>query len=132
MNIKLEQDRVTLHDGVVEQEMNDLGAVMSHVYYGRGFPIPDEETIANVVMSFRLAQRAYGTVYLVWDEEDTGFGGEGSSLERIFDQPIEDDCHALLTWWEAYGFASGEDAAPFQRKVAALVGVDYRMLTPAQ
>ena len=131
-NIKLNLDQVVLHAEGVEDEMNDLGAVMSHVYYGRGFPVPDEETIANVVMSFRLAQRAWGTVYLVWDEEDTGFGGEDSELERIFDAPIEDDTHALLAWWVSYGFASGEEAEPLRRKIAELAQIDYRQLTECQ
>ena len=131
-NIKLNLDQVVLHAEGVEDEMNDLGAVMSHVYYGRGFAVPDEETIANVVMSFRLAQRAWGTVYLVWDEEDTGFGGEGSELERLEEMPIEDDTHALLAWWTYYGYASGEEAEPLRRKIAELAEVDYRILMDPQ
>ena len=113
-------------------EMEAVGAVMSHVYYGRSAPPPDEEMLANVVRSFREARAAYGEVWLVWDMEDTGFGGADSELERAFEQPIEDDSSALLAWWETYGFASGEDAVSLQRKLAALCQIDYRMLTPAQ
>ena len=131
-NIKLNLDQVVLHADGVADEIEDYGAVMSHVYYGRGFPVPDEETIANVVMSFRLAQRAWGTVYLVWDGEDTGFGGEDSELERIFDESIDDDTHALMAWWASYGFASGKEAEPLRRKIAELAEVDYQHLEECQ
>jgi hypothetical protein len=130
--ININLDEVSLHAEGVQQEIKDLGAVMSHVYYGRGFPVPDEGIIANVVKTFRIARREWGTVYLVWDEEDTGFGGEDSELERIFDAPIEDDTHALLAWYETYGFASGEEAEPLRRKIAELAEVDYRQLTECQ
>ena len=122
----------TLRPDGTEDEMNDYGAIMSHVYYGRGMPPTDDETIANIVQSFRLAQRAWGTVYLVWDEEDTGFGGEDSELERIFDESIDDDTHALMAWWASYGFASGKEAEPLRRKIAELAQVDYRHLEECQ
>ena len=131
-NVKIDLDEVSLHAEGIRQEMDALKAIMSHVYYGRGFPIPDEGIIANVVMTFRLAKTAYDEVYLVWDEEDTGFGPADSELERIFDAPIEDDTHALLAWWETYGFASGEEAAPLRRKIAELAEVDYRHLLDPQ
>ena len=131
-NIKIDLNEVSLHADGVQQEIEDLGAVMSHVYYGRGFPVPDEGVIANVVKTFRIAQRAWGTVYLVWDEEDTGFGGEGSELERLEGMPIEDDTHALLAWWTYYGYASGEEAEPLRRKIAELAEVDYRILMDPQ
>ena len=131
-NIKIDLDEVSLHADGVQQEIEDLGAVMSHVHYGRGVPIPDEGIIANVVKTFRIAQREWGTVYLVWDEEDTGFGGEDSELERIFDESIDDDTHALMVWWACYGYASGEDAEPLRRKIAELAQVDYRHLEECQ
>ena len=131
-NVKLDLDEVSLHAEGIRQEMDDFKAIMSHVYYGRGFPIPDEGIIANVVMTFRLAKTAYDEVYLVWDEEDTGFGPADSELECIFDAPIEDDTHALLAWWETYGFASGEEAEPLRRKIAELAEVDYRHLLDPQ
>jgi hypothetical protein len=118
-------------DGMAD-EIEDYGAVMSHVHYGRGWPISDEETIANVLVSFRHAERAWGTVYLVFDGEDTGFGGEGCQMERMFDAPVEDDTHALLAWWESYGFASGEEAEPLRRKIAELAEIDYRHLLDPQ
>ena len=130
--ININLDEVSLHAEGVQQEIEDLGAVMSHVHYGRGVPIPDEGIIANVVKTFRIAHREWGTVYLVWDEEDTGFGGEDSTLERIFDESIEDDTHALLAWWASYGFASGEEAEPLRRKIAELAEVDYRHLEECQ
>ena len=130
--ININLDEVSLHAEGVQQEIEDLGAVMSHVHYGRGVPIPDEGIIANVVKTFRIAHREWGTVYLVWDEEDTGFGGEDSTLERIFGEPIEDDTHALLAWWASYGFASGEEAEPLRRKIAELAEVDYRHLEECQ
>ena len=76
-------------DGMAD-EIEEYGVVMSHVHYGRGWPVSDEETIANVLVSFRHAERAWGTVYLVFDGEDTGFGGEGCDMERIFDEPAVD------------------------------------------
>ena len=131
-NIKIDLNEVSLHAEGVQQEIEDLGAVMSHVHYGRGVPIPDEGIIANIVATFRLAQREWGTVYLVWDEEDTGFGSEDSELERLFPESIEDDTHALLAWWKTYGFASGEEAEPLRRKIAELAQIDYRQLTECQ
>jgi len=132
MHIEMDLSSSSLDSETTSLEMEEVGAVMSHVYYGRGFKPSDVETIANVLRSFREARRAYGTVYLVWDEEDTGFGGADSDLERVLNQPIEDDAAALLTWWESYGFAGGEDAVSLQVNLAALCRVDPRMLTPAQ
>ena len=132
MDIDIDISPSTLDSAQSGLEMEEVGAIMSHVYYGRSAPPPDEELLANVVRSFREARAAYGEVWLVWDEEDTGFGGANSELERVFEQPIEDDSSALLTWWESYGFASGEDAVLLQQKLATLCQIDHRMLTPAQ
>ncbi len=107
--------------------------VMSHVFYGRGWPRTVDETIANVVVSYREAEEAYGgKVWLVWDGEDTGFGAEDSELERLFDQPITGDTMALLAWWESYGYASGEEAEPLRKRVGELCKLDYRHLTECQ
>ena len=130
-NIKLNLDQVVLHPDAIADEVDEYGVVMSHVYYGRGFMPSDEEIIANIVQSFRLAKTAFEEVWLVWNEEDTGFGSETSEMERIFAEPIEDDTHALLAWWEVYGFASGEEFELLRRKIATLAEIDYRhMLDP--
>jgi hypothetical protein len=131
-SIKIDMDPCTLHPDGIADEVDEYRVVMSHVHYGRGVPPSDDEIIANIVMSFRLARTGFGQVWLVWDEEDTGFGGEDSDMERIFDEPIEDDTHALLAWWTNYGFASGEDAEPLRRKIAELADVDYRHLEECQ
>ena len=124
-------DHSSLDSETTLLEMQEVGAVMSHVYYGRGPKPADAETIANVLHSFHEARSAFGTVYLVWDEEDTGFGGADADLERISNS-IEDDVAALLVWWEAYGFAGGEEATWLQGLIASFCEVDPRTLTPAQ
>ena len=131
-NINNAMERCTLHPDAIADEIDEYGAVMSHVHYGRGGKPSDEEILANVVESFWLAKTAFGQVWLVWDEEDTGFGSESSDMERIFDAPINDDTHALVAWWESYGFASGEEFEPLRRKIAELAGIDYRILLDAQ
>ena len=122
----------TLFPAEMEAEIDSHGAVLTHTYCGRDGQAQWEETTANVVHAFAVAQRACGEVWLVTDGEDTGFAGADSEFERLISQPIEDERHALLAWWDSYGFASGPEAVPLQRRVAALAGVDYRMLTPAQ
>jgi len=132
MNIKINHSATTLRIDTIAAEMGEYGVVMSHVHYGPGWPISTEETIANVVLSFRMARAAFGQVWLVFDGEDTGFGSESSEMERIFDEPIENDTHALLAWWESYGYGSGEEAEPLRRMIGELAQVEYRSLTEAQ
>jgi hypothetical protein len=132
-----------------QQDMQDdldyNGAVMCHVYYGRGFRLTNEEMLANILGAFNFAKAYGGDIMFVTDGEDVGFAPvnapgdpEGRLLDRPedslgFDQPIENERMALLVYWENYGFASDDpEDWKFRDIVAEFVGIDPRHLQEPQ
>lgn len=130
----------------MQDDLDYHGAVMCHVWYGRGFPLTPEEEVSNVLEAFRFAKAYGGDVMFVTDGEDVGFAPvnapgdpEGRLLDRPedslgFDQPIENERMALLVYWENYGFAGGEDERnqTVLRLVSEFVGIDPRYLMEPQ
>jgi hypothetical protein len=132
-----------------QADLDYSGAVMCHVHYGRGFPPSPEEEIGNVITAFRFAAALTGAekIFLITDGEDVGFApsdstrtwgdDEGRLLSPdslLFDQSIENETHALLAYWENYGFAGGEQERTFRVRdmVAERVDIDPRHLMPPQ
>lgn len=126
----------TLAIDEMSEEVNYYGAVWTHTHYGRGIRPSNAEMIANVQTAFNFAKTVGDKVYFIVDE-DAGFAVEEmfTDLEDVlaFDQPVEDEKHALLVYWENYGFASDtpEDWA-LREEIAKIAGVDPRHLEEPQ
>lgn len=132
-----------------KEDLEYSGAVMCHVYYGRGAAPSADNEVGNVLTAYRFAAATPGAkkIVFVTDGEDVGFAPMddkrvwGDDEGRLIDNPdnvmgdaIESESMALLVYWENYGFAGGDDerCCRVRDTIAGFAGVDARHLTPPQ
>ena len=126
------------------------GAVMCHVYTGRGMELSADNEVSNVLTAYRFACALTGAekIFFVTNGEDVGFApvdsarkwGEDEGRLEIpdalmwSDQPIVNESMALLVYWDGYGFAGGEDDRTFRIReiIAEFNKMDARLLMEPQ
>ncbi len=134
----------TLTTAEMRDDLNHYGAVMTHTYYGRGFRPSNAEIIGNVREAFTFAKSVDDEVYFVTDGEDVGFAPKSAQADPeadllsdpdslMFDKSIDNATHALLVYWEYYGFASdGAEDWRLREEIAKIAGVDPRHMQEPQ
>jgi hypothetical protein len=125
-------------------DLDHYGAVMTHTYYGRGIRPSNEEILDNVKAAFAFAKSVSDEVYFITDGEDVGFAPKADHIKveadllsdpdaLMFDKSIVNENHALLVYWEYYGFASDTpDDWRLREEIANVAGIDPRHLQQPQ
>ena len=122
MNLKIDETAHTLNTPLRPDED---GMYWTHTHAGPGYVQPVKEVIANVVVAYRMAERAYGTV-VMYGDEDVAFGPAGVDRDAsvgpwaMDDETVNGDREALVMWWNLYGYDSGNDE--LRDAIADLVG----------
>jgi len=137
----------TITKADIDSDLDNCGAVMTHTYYGRGFRPSNDELMANVIRAWQAARIISAKVIFVTDGEDVGFApvkddmvsavdSEHTLLEDGFimeTMPVDNARHALLLWWELYGFASdAPEDWDLRRQIADWCDIDEKHLAEPQ
>ena len=122
VNLKIDETAHTLNTPLRPDED---GMYWTHTHTGPGYVQPVKEAIANVVVAYRMAERAYGTV-VMYGDEDVAFGPAGVDRDAsvgpwaMDEETVNGDRDALVMWWNLYGYDSGHEE--LREAIADLVG----------
>lgn len=134
----------TLTKDEIAADLANCGAVMTHTHFGRGFRPSNQEQMDNVIRAWQAAREISERVIFVTDGEDVGFAPEKEAVQAEFYllddddsimevMPVDNVRHALLLWWELFGFGSDQpEDWEMRRMIADYCDIDERHLAEPQ